>query len=126
MSGCETKVPALRFKVTPAESAENAEGGRVSSTAENAARGETRPPAPWETKRLGDVFNLDVSTNTLSRSELSQTGLVRDIHYGDVLIKYGSVLDVSDEDVPFVSNSKFKCDRNNRLLDGDIIMADTA
>ncbi len=64
MSGQEAKAPPLRFRMSPAESAENAEGGRVSSTAENAARGETRPPAPWETKRLGDVADYSLEKNS--------------------------------------------------------------
>ena len=79
-----------------------------------------------EKKRLGDSFNLDVSTNTLSRAELSQTGMVRNVHYGDVLIKYGSIVDVSNEAIPFIADCQFKCDRKNKLMDGDVIMADTA
>lgn len=80
----------------------------------------------WEKKRLGDSFNLEVSTNTLSRAELSQTGMVRNVHYGDVLIKYGSIVDVSNEAIPFIADCQFKCDRKNKLMDGDVIMADTA
>lgn len=99
MSGCEAKVPALRFK---------------------------GHPGSWERKRLGDAVTFDVTTNTLSRAELSQTGSVRNIHYGDVLIKYGSVLDITTEEVPFVADAQFKFDKKNRLLDGDVIMADTA
>ena len=80
----------------------------------------------WERRRLGGAFNLEMSTNTLSRAKLSQMGTVRNVHYGDVLIKYGSVLDVANAAMPFIADDQFKCDRKNRLSDGDIIMADTA
>lgn len=53
MSGYEAKVPALRFKVTPAE---NAEGGLLSSNAGGRAR---TPTAPWVRRRLADVAEFD-------------------------------------------------------------------
>lgn len=80
----------------------------------------------WEEKKLGTSFGFGVQNNTLSRSELSFAGTVRNIHYGDVLIKFGSVLDVSKDAVPFVADKSFKCTGKNRLADGDIVMADTA
>lgn len=80
----------------------------------------------WEEKKLGTAFGFGVQNNTLSRSELSFAGTVRNIHYGDVLIKFGSVLDVSKDTVPFVADKSFKCTGKNRLADGDIVMADTA
>ena len=50
-----------------------------------------------------------------------------DIHYGDVLIKYGSVLDAEKADVPRIANdavaNRQTCDC---LQDGDVIIADTA
>ena len=50
-----------------------------------------------------------------------------DIHYGDVLIKYGSVLDAEKADVPKIANdavaNRQTCDC---LQDGDVIIADTA
>ncbi|MCI6590421.1 MAG: hypothetical protein MSB12_04960 [Lentisphaeraceae bacterium] len=49
MSGCEAKVPALRFKVTPAE---NAEGGLLSSNAGGTAR---TPAALWKRNRFGEI-----------------------------------------------------------------------
>ena len=49
--------------------------------------------AAWEQRKFSDTFAL-LSNNTLSRAELSLTeGTCLDIHYGDVLIKYGDVLD---------------------------------
>ena len=53
-------------------------------------------------------------------------GTVLNVHYGDVLIKYGSVLDVQKDDIPRIP---YRCreDFNGALLqDGDVIIADTA
>ena len=69
-----------------------------------------------------------MQNNTLSRAELSQEeGSALNVHYGDILIKYGEILDVSVAALPYIPNadlvSKFK---NSILEDGDVIMADTA
>jgi type I restriction enzyme S subunit len=64
--------------------------------------------------------------NTLSRADLSndRKGIL-DIHYGDVLIRYRAVVDVSTLQGPFINitDNRFLGDQ---LTDGDIIMADTA
>lgn len=79
----------------------------------------------WESKSFSDVFT-GLSNNTLSRDCLnSENGQAKDIHYGDVLIKYGSVVDIQNDRVPFV-NSDIDCKRWDCLQDGDIVMADTA
>ena len=82
---------------------------------------------PWEQRKLGEELGF-LRNNTLSRAELSDSeGTVFDIHYGDVLIKYGSVLDAEKVDVPRIANdavaNRQTCDC---LQDGDVIIADTA
>jgi len=53
-------------------------------------------------------------------------GTVLNVHYGDVLIKYGSVLDVQKDDIPRIPH-RCREDFNGALLqDGDVIIADTA
>ena len=55
----------------------------------------------WEQRKFGEVFDCTVPNNTLSRAELSyDEGTVLNVHYGDVLIKYDSVLDVQKDDIP--------------------------
>jgi len=82
---------------------------------------------PWEQRKFDEVFDCTVPNNTLSRAELSyDEGTVLNVHYGDVLIKYSSVLDVQKDNIPRIP---YKCreDFNGALLqDGDIIIADTA
>ena len=56
-----------------------------------------------------------------------ESGTVRNVHYGDVLIKFGDYIDASETELPYISDDakadKFK---NSFLQDGDIIIADTA
>ena len=69
-----------------------------------------------------------MQNNTLSRADLSnQSGVAKNVHYGDVLIKFGEVLDVSKEQLPMILDEsvliKYKA---SFLQNGDIIVADTA
>lgn len=81
----------------------------------------------WEQRKLGEVF-MPLQNNTLSRAELNdEFGVAQNIHYGDVLIKYDEVLDVSKEPLSYIEKQsiadKFK---TSYLQNGDIIIADTA
>ena len=81
----------------------------------------------WEQRKLYDTFDF-LQNNTLSRANLNQeTGAAKNIHYGDVLIKYGEYLNVSETSLPYIPSiqivDKFKA---SLLQDGDVIMADTA
>lgn len=69
-----------------------------------------------------------MQNNTLSRANLSdEIGIVKNIHYGDILIKFGEVLDVSKEQLPMILDknilNKYK---TSCLNNGDVIIADTA
>ena len=82
---------------------------------------------PWEQRRLGDEFEF-LRNNTLSRAELSDSeGSCFDVHYGDVLIKFGSVIDLEKMALPRVASdkmaSRLTCDK---LRNGDVVVADTA
>ena len=81
----------------------------------------------WEQRKFDEVFDCTVPNNTLSRAELSyDEGTVLNVHYGDVLIKYGSVLDVQKDEIPRIPH-RCREDFNGALLqDGDVIIADTA
>ena len=81
----------------------------------------------WEQRKIGDCF-LSLQNNTLSRADLSdENGVVMNVHYGDVLIKFEECLDVSKERLPFVKKQsvadKFA---TSYLKNGDVIVADTA
>ena len=63
--------------------------------------------------------------NTITRANLSNNGAIRNIHYGDVLIKFGSVLSIRSDDIPFIKNTD-TVNNNVFLKNGDIVIADTA
>ena len=82
---------------------------------------------PWEQRKLGEVFE-SLQNNTLSRAELSLSqGNAKSVHYGDILVKYGEVLNVGKEQLPMIADdaviAKFK---SSFLQNGDMIVADTA
>ena len=90
--------------------------------------GEKGPGERWMTVPFSEAFDL-LQNNTFSRDEMStENGIAYNIHYGDVLIKYGAVVDLSKSKVPCirsdVSLSKFA--RSSYLRNGDIVIADTA
>lgn len=81
----------------------------------------------WEQRKFGEVF-MSLQNNTLSRAELNdEIGAAQNIHYGDVLIKYDEILDVSKEPLSYIEKQsiadKFK---TSYLQNGDVIIADTA
>ena len=76
---------------------------------------------------MGDVL-ICLQNNTFSRADLSnEAGVAKNVHYGDVLVKFGEVLDVSKEQLPMISDErvliKYKA---SFLQNGDVIAADTA
>ena len=64
--------------------------------------------------------------NTLSRADLSSDGEILNIHYGDVLIKFGDVLDFNTAEIPFIAAPENLGSKTRYLRDGDIVIADTA
>lgn len=83
-------------------------------------------PEDWEVAKLGDKFRF-ISNNTFSREFLCEDGEIKNIHYGDVLIKYGSTLDVSQSDIPTINSELLPSYQPKCFAeDGDIIIADTA
>lgn len=81
----------------------------------------------WIEKKFDETFDI-LSNNTLSRDALNyDDGLGKNVHYGDVLVKFGEYLDVNREKLPYINDStvvlKFI---KSYLKDGDIVIADTA
>ena len=76
---------------------------------------------------MGECFEF-MQNNTLSRAELQAVrGAAINVHYGDVLIKYGEYLNIALESMSYIPNKAVVDKLKGSLLaDGDIIMADTA
>ena len=83
----------------------------------------------WIAAKFADVFKL-LQNNTFSRAELTcEETEILNIHYGDVLIKYGDILDLSKVcDIPFIKNNidLKRYSETSYLKNGDVVIADTA
>ncbi len=81
----------------------------------------------WEQRKFSDVF-VGLQNNTLSRADLNYDhGDIKNVHYGDVLIKFGEYIDVASAELPYINDSSIESKFVKSLLaDGDIIIADTA
>lgn len=81
----------------------------------------------WEQCKFKDLF-VKLQNNSLSRADLNdENGYAMNVHYGDVLIKFNEILDVNNENLPYITEpaiiEKYK---SSFLQNGDIIIADAA
>lgn len=82
----------------------------------------------WEEKRYGDIYSF-YSTNSLSRDKLNyDSGLVKNIHYGDIHTKFKTIFNIKKEVVPFINSdvdlSKIKDENYCKV--GDLVIADAS
>lgn len=81
----------------------------------------------WECKLFSEVFDTAIPNNTLSRANLNyENGEVKNIHYGDILIKFGEITNVKKSNIPFITDLDITKYKGHFLVDGDVIFADTA
>lgn len=78
----------------------------------------------WLSITFSENFNF-IAGKALSRAQLSEEGAVRNVHYGDILIKLPSVVDVSKDVLPYV-DARVDVSKVPRLQSGDILFADAA
>ena len=82
----------------------------------------------WKTVPFDIVFRY-LKNNTLSRADLNETlGSARNIHYGDILIKFRTLIDIRKDDLPYITNHFLanQLINNCKLQKGDIVFADAA
>lgn len=83
-------------------------------------------PEDWKISKLGSIFKF-IPNNTISRDNLVEQGVIMNVHYGDILIKYDSILDIEENNIPFINENVIgDCRFNEFAKDGDILIADTA
>lgn len=79
----------------------------------------------WEEKSFEQTFS-NLNNSTFSRDCLNyENGNVKYIHYGDILVKFGATVNVTDCIVPYL-NDDLNCEKYNTLENGDVVIADTA
>ena len=77
---------------------------------------------------FGNVMTI-LQNNTFSRDDLSSgCDEIRNIHYGDVLIKYGALVDFRNAIIPSIKADRdiSKFSESSYLQNGDVVFADTA
>lgn len=81
----------------------------------------------WESISLSDALR-PLKSSPFTRDELNySSGQYQNVHYGDILVRFPSVVDAKEEGLPYVSDSaEGRCSRCSLLQNGDIIIADTA
>ncbi|MEB5475688.1 restriction endonuclease subunit S [Acinetobacter pollinis] len=80
----------------------------------------------WELSYLDNILE-SLPNNTLSRADLNYSkGEIKSIHYGDILIKYGVIIDCEVDEIPFITDCQIADFKSHKLKNGDIIFADTA
>ena len=81
----------------------------------------------WEQRKFKNTFDF-LQNNAPSRADLSdEQGSAMNVHYGDILVKYGEVLNVSTEQIPNIADNEIvKKYASSKLQNGDIIIADAA
>ena len=83
-------------------------------------------PQEWEVRTFQELGSM-LGTNTLSRDKMNEcSGCAQNIHYGDVLVKYGEVLDCTSMNIPWVNSDYGNANLGTNLQNGDVVISDTA
>ena len=81
----------------------------------------------WKQRKFGDSFDF-LQNNTLSRASLNDTsGCAKNVHYGDILVKFGESISAEKADLPFICDREILKKLSKSILkNGDVVIADTA
>lgn len=81
----------------------------------------------WSQAPFEDLFDF-LPTNAFTRDQMTDTGTIQNVHYGDILTKYGACLDMANTDVPYLLETVpvRKYSESSYVKEGDVIIADTA
>ena len=81
----------------------------------------------WQHFIFGELFDF-IPNNAFTREQMSESRKVKNIHYGDILTKYGAYVNGSSDLIPYISKKVDLARFADRcyLQSADIIMADTA
>lgn len=96
------------------------------ATMQQLLTGRTRLPGfggEWEVRKFGEIFQF-LNTANNSRSDFSENGEIKYIHYGDIHTKWRSFLDCSSNELPLIQRDRVG--NVPFLEDGDLVMADAS
>lgn len=80
-------------------------------------------PSDWSVYSIGELFDY-MRTASNSRTDLSDTGTVSYVHYGDIHTQFDHFIDFDRDEVPRLVDNKQTT--ATRLRDGDLIVADAS
>lgn len=92
--------------------------------------GKTRLPGfsgEWKEDVFGNLFDI-LPNNAYTREQMTVSGKIKNVHYGDILTKYGAILNGKSDPIPYI-NKELETKKRSELTylrNGDIIIADTA
>ena len=78
----------------------------------------------WQSINLADIFQY-FSTNSLSREQLSESGILKNLHYGDIHRKYNSIVNENKEITSYVKDINY-VNKYELLKNNDLIFADAS
>ena len=78
----------------------------------------------WQPINLADIFQY-FSTNSLSREQLSESGILKNLHYGDIHRKYNSIVNETKEITSYVKDINY-INKYELLKNNDLIFADAS
>jgi len=80
----------------------------------------------WQVKAFYELFDI-LPNNTFPRDKMQNyPGTIGNIHYGDVLIKYGELLDCRNSEIPYLLDDITINNPRCFAQSGDVIISDTA
>ena len=60
-------------------------------------------PTDWDICSIGGEFTF-LRNNSFSRDQLNYTeGAIKNVHYGDILVEFGEIVDVTKERLPYIN-----------------------
>lgn len=78
----------------------------------------------WKLIDLSKVFTY-YSTNSLSRDQLSDEGIIKNIHYGDIHRKFSTIVKVNEEVDTYIKDKNYN-NKYELCKNGDLIFADAS
>ncbi len=78
----------------------------------------------WQPINLADIFQY-FSTNSLPREQLSESGILKNLHYGDIHRKYNSIVNENKEITSYVKDINY-VNKYELLKNNDLIFADAS
>lgn len=78
----------------------------------------------WQSINLATVFQY-FATNSFSRDQLSESGILKNLHYGDIHRKYNSIVNENDEITNYIKDINYD-NKYELLKNNDLIFADAS